>query len=85
VADLNGDTYPDLAVRHYSDAKINVLFGIGDGPFSEPVTTAATDRMRGFIVAELNGDTYADMAWVNQFGLVSVLINNGDGTFWDRL
>ena len=84
VADLNGDTYQDLVVRHYPDAKISVLFGIGDGSFGEPVTAEGTYGMHGFIVAELDGDAYPDLAWVNSAGLVSVLVNNGDGTFQDR-
>jgi hypothetical protein len=84
AADLNGDTYPDLAARHYPHDTITVRFGTGDGSFGEPVSYEAAYGMKWLVVADLNGDAYPDLAGVGS-RLVLVFINNGDGTFADRI
>jgi hypothetical protein len=84
VADLNGDTYPDLIARHYPNDTITVRFGAGDGTFGEPVPYEAAYGMNWLVLADLNGDAYPDLAGVGS-RKVLVFINNGDGTFTDKV
>jgi hypothetical protein len=84
VSDLNNDASPDLVVRRYPEQMVRVYLGRGDGTFGEPMdyeTDGETGpELRWIGVADLNGDTYPDVAAVNYSGVVSVLINQGDGT-----
>lgn len=72
-ADLNGDTYPDLAVSR------NLYFNNGDGTFQPGVQYVGGNSV---YVADLDGDLDLDLAVANSNpGTVSILLNNGDGTF----
>ncbi len=86
AGDFTGDGTLDLAVS--DDAGIQMLLGNGDGTFQPPTTLAADV---GILVAgDFNGDgdldlAEADVAYYtpagNTVGQVSVLLNDGDGTF----
>ena len=93
IGDLNGDSIPDLAALNWpypSDPRgaVEILLGRGDGTFDAP-TYRRTDLYQayGMVMADFNGDQRLDLAVQNlgdpgrypQF--ISVLINNGDGTF----
>jgi hypothetical protein len=82
IGDLNGDYYPDLVVTHDPDS-VGVMFNNGDGTFeSGPKYVVGGSGGEGSVhVGELNGDGYPDLVvrpWED--GLVTVLLNNGDGT-----
>jgi hypothetical protein len=84
VADLDGDSVPDLVTADGSD--VNVLLGNGDGSFQAPVSFAAGDGAASVAVADLDGDGVPDLVTANRygsddFGDVSVLLGNGDGSF----
>src|SRR5689334_13636268 len=38
IADLNGDSIPDLAVANYGSNSVSILLGAGDGAFQTAVT-----------------------------------------------
>ena len=96
VSDVNGDGYPDLIIGNQcqnnsncSSGSISVLLGNGDGTFQ-----AGTDYSSGGLyvysvaVGDVNGDGKPDLILGNECadgncsnGSVSVLLNNGDGTF----
>ncbi|HEY6292158.1 MAG TPA: FG-GAP-like repeat-containing protein, partial [Terriglobia bacterium] len=89
VADFNKDGILDVASVAYSAtsaSSVSVLLGKGDGTFSSAAnypTGNAADTDPQFVAAgDFNGDGYPDLAIAN-FGdnTVSILLNNGDGTF----
>ena len=95
VGDLNGDGIPDLVMNGDQDPSvassggnvIDVLLGNGDGTFQPQQTYAAGVNPNSFVVADLNGDGKPDIAAANYGNhsyidnTISVLLNNGDGTF----
>lgn len=91
VADFNGDGWPDLATTAGGISVIGhvaVLLNDGSGGFG-PATSYLVGRSSNAIVtADLDGDGTADLAVANRFAdtqsqdaSVSVLLNNGDGSF----
>ncbi len=88
VADLNGDGNADLVVANKGNSAgcgITVGFGSGNGVFGAPTTYAfAPFTPRDMAIADFNGDGRLDMV-VSTSGTASmcVLINKGNGTFWD--
>ena len=82
VADLNGDTYPDMAVVNYSPDTVSVLLGDGSGGFAAATAFPTGTDPYAVAVADLNGDTYPDLAVTNYLSNdVSVLLGDGSGGF----
>ena len=92
VADLDGDSAPDLAIADAVGNAVRVLLGSGDGDFQTPVSYPAGDRPTSVAVADLDGDAVLDLVTAAQGedpsssgpgtpGGVSVLLGNGDGSF----
>ncbi|HSZ57081.1 MAG TPA: FG-GAP-like repeat-containing protein, partial [Tepidisphaeraceae bacterium] len=90
IADVNGDGIPDLIVANSRSNDVSVLLGNGNGTFKPQVTYATGAGPSSIAVANLNGDGYPDLVVTNSGGhgyystpgdTVSVLLNNGDGTF----
>jgi uncharacterized protein YfaP (DUF2135 family) len=89
VADVDGDTTPDLVVANRFSGDVSVLLGNGDGSFQPAVSSPAGNQPLSVTVADLNGDTILDLVMVNflvfePIGYVSVLLGNGDGSFRPR-
>lgn len=80
IADLNGDSKPDVVVTNVGG--VDVLLGNGDGTFQAPVRYN-TDGSFTFsvAVADVNGDSRPDIVVTNfNSSTVAVLLGNGDGT-----
>jgi len=76
VADLDGDTIPDLVTANSTSDDVSVLLGNGDGTFQTAVSFAAGNGPYSVAVADLNGDTMPDLVTANvNSGDVSVLLN----------
>ncbi|MFN8037901.1 MAG: FG-GAP-like repeat-containing protein [Acidimicrobiales bacterium] len=96
-ADLNGDGHADLALAFTAewggraDGFVGVMFGIGDGRFTDPAFTRLvpagdgnTSRPNDFVVADVDGDGSLDLvASVDDAlnGKLTLLRNAGDGSF----
>ncbi len=72
--------------------EVSVLMGIGDGTFQPPVSYGSGGYYpTSLATGDLNGDGYPDLVVINPctnsicsgggFGVVGVLLGNGDGTF----
>jgi chitobiase/beta-hexosaminidase-like protein/VCBS repeat protein/List-Bact-rpt repeat protein/FG-GAP repeat protein len=88
AADITRDGLLDLVVANTGCATVSVLRGTGDGKFQLVGEFSAGIRPAFVVVADLNRDGKQDLAVANdffsqgsEFGNVSVLLGNGDGTF----
>jgi hypothetical protein len=81
VADLDGDTIPDLVTANsrFRRNDVSVLLGNGDGTFQAATFFAAGSQPVSVAVADLDGDTVPDLVTANFNGNdVSVLLNLSD-------
>ena len=81
VADLNGDSIPDLAAN--GAFGVGVMLGVGDGTFMPRVNFSTGAQSQDLAAGDFNGDGRVDLAVsLNspQFSL-ALLTGNGDGTF----
>jgi len=88
VADVNGDGILDVIISDGSGsaAGVRVLFNDGHGTLaadvSYPTEAISGSGPASVTAADLNGDGLPDLITANgRDGTVSVLLNNGDGTF----
>ena len=84
AADFNGDKKLDLAVESWGENKVLVMFGIGDGSFSQPGVKFDVGKMpyQRLRAADLNADGHPDIITSNFEGSsVSVLLGDGKGGF----
>jgi hypothetical protein len=87
VADFDQDGDTDVATTTYPNIpRVTVLFNNGDGTYAQPDIYLISDASYEVIAADIDGDTFADLVAantnVNFFGTsISLLHNNGDGTF----
>lgn len=81
VADLNGDTAPDLVVSSQLDG-VGVLLGLPGGQFGPATLLPGLPDGGGVAVADFDGDGKTDVVLTHRaWGLVVVAPGNGDGTF----
>ena len=96
VGHFNDDTVIDIVVANFGTNNIIVLFGKGDGSFSDqtPIQTSPTrplyvvvvdfnnDTCLDVVVDDFNQDQYLDIAVVNSdTNNIGIFLGFGDGTF----
>ncbi len=85
LRDLSGDGIPDLAVSVETSStfdQVDVAFGVGDGTFAPFASYGVGSNPTDLVVGDMNRDGHPDLITSNLVSNdVSVLINNGDGTF----
>ncbi|MCB9295614.1 MAG: VCBS repeat-containing protein [Lewinellaceae bacterium] len=84
--DLNNDGYPDLLVMHNVPSQIHVRLNDGTGTLGSPAFYPVTNYCNGVLYADVDLDGDLDLlAFAGNASLsantISLLINNGDGTF----
>lgn len=92
TADFDGDGWADIASAPYSSgATLSVLLNNGNGTFATHVDYATIfngGNMR-ITAADFDGDTVPDIALWGDAGptnhVISVFLNNGDGTFGSEI
>jgi len=91
VGDFNGDNNLDLAVANLGSNNVSILLGDGTGAFGAVTNIPAGTAPRFVAVGDLNGDGKFDLVVANLGdnsvspalpGSISVLLGNGDGTFF---
>jgi hypothetical protein len=83
IADVNGDSKPDIISTNYYSSDVTILTGNGDGTFNVPTVGYAVGGYPNVpaVVADFNGDGIPDLVVPdNMFSLV-FLKGYGDGTF----
>jgi hypothetical protein len=89
AADLKGSGWDDLVVRNAADGTLSVFFNNGKGssptsssPFGGPLTLFVGPGISDVAAVDTSGTGGLDLVVTNQVsGQVSVLRNQGDGTF----
>jgi hypothetical protein len=82
IGDLNGDTWPDIAVASYQMSSLAIFLNSGAGTFGAPTLVPAASRALDLAAVDLNGDGHLDLAMPRaEYESVVVLLGNGDGTF----
>ena len=92
MSDLNGDRTPDVVVANTGDDTISVLLGNGDGTLQPQTAYVVGAGPSSVAIADFNGDGMPDLAVsdsetpikIGNPGLVSVLLNKGNGTFGNK-
>jgi len=84
AGDVNGDGKPDVVATPACYGEVDVLLGKGNGTFDSPVTysTGDSNSYNNIVkLADLRGAGLLDMVISNSDGNLSVLLNQGNGTF----
>jgi hypothetical protein len=80
VSDFNGDGKLDVVLTHFDSGANSVLFGNGDGTFTSFVNLPTSNYGGLIAVGDFNGDGKPDVL-IENGSLVTVFLNNGNGTF----
>jgi hypothetical protein len=80
--DLNGDSFPDLAVTQETAGSVAVLLNDGTGKFLAPVSyDAGGGEAVDVKIADLRNNGDQDLVVANNSAGMVVLLNKGNGTF----
>jgi hypothetical protein len=85
VSDFNRDGIPDLAVANWGSNTLTILLGNGDGTFTPAANSPVSAGIYpdSIAVGDFNRDGIPDLAVVNDnASLMTILLGNGDGTFY---
>jgi len=85
IADLDGDSRPDLAVANQDSGSVSVLRNLGNCTFGPRTDYPTAQSPLSIAVADLNGDGRPDLATAcRSANAASVLLNAGNGVFATR-
>src|SRR5262245_37746736 len=81
IGELNGDDKPDVVAGNCGSPRVSVLENRGDGTFEARRDYAVGHKPVHVDIADLNGDGKSDLLTANLDRTISVLLNQGAGTF----
>jgi FG-GAP-like repeat len=84
VGDVNGDGHADIITSNQDDGTVSVLLNDGTDNFPSRTDYPVGGMPADVVLGNFHGDSQVDIAVTNYLvigGSVSVLLNNGDGTF----
>jgi hypothetical protein len=85
LGDVTGDGDLDVVFARLEHGEVGILAGGGDGTFAAPVFYAASVSANPLPVAlalgDMTNDGALDIVVVNSAGYLSVLVNDGNGSF----
>jgi hypothetical protein len=85
VGDVNGDNRADIVTSNYASNNVSVFINNGSGTFAPKVNYPSGAMGYDVALSDFNSDGKLDIAVANKPGAgvatVSVLMNNGNGTF----
>jgi hypothetical protein len=87
IGDLNGDAKLDIATANRLGNDVSVFLNAGDGGFLPRRDYATSPRPSSLAIADVDGDRKPDLVTGSRgdgVGMVSVLVNSGDGSFGAR-
>lgn len=84
--DLNNDGYPDLVLTHNVPSNAHIRLNNGDGTFSAPAYYTLSNYSNGVTFGDIDQDGDIDLVGISGISVlssntISILRNNGDGTF----
>jgi hypothetical protein len=85
VADFNNDDQLDIAVTNSGTNNIGILFGYGNGNFTDQFIYSTGDNSDPYALAtgDFNNDHYLDIAFVNSgTDNIGILLGYGNGSFY---
>ena len=90
AGDFDNDGDIDVAIGCHGSDQVNVLRGDGSGGFPIKTAYTADQQVRAVGVLDANGDGWDDIVATGRLGSssggnLSLLLNNGDGTFAPRI
>ena len=78
-SDLDGDGFADLIVANNESDNVSILYGLGDGTFSEPPINVATQfGPSSLAVADMNRDGRQDIIVAHDFDSSVAILLQGD-------
>lgn len=88
--DLNNDGYPDIVLSHNVPSSINVRLNNGDGSFGSSTFYTVTNYSADTECGDIDNDGDIDIISMsgnasNSSNRISLLLNNGDGTFANQI
>ncbi len=85
AADFNGDGKTDFALIEGDEARqlLYVFFGNGDGTFQPGIVYLTPGTFSSMAAADINHDGKPDLILGNYYGGVTIITNNGSGSFSD--
>jgi hypothetical protein len=82
AGDLDGDSFPDIAVTQFTRGSVAVFMNDGTGKFLKPVKYSATGgEVTDVQIVDLRNNGKQDLVIANLSAGMVVLLNKGNGTF----
>ena len=83
VIDADSDGQLDVVVESLGSSVVRLLRGQGNGQFDAAIEFAIEDRAQWLLSDDFNADGLPDLVYSGVFGLLGLLLNDGQGGFTD--